>query len=143
MEPSKTIDSITVKAIVKAPIEKVWAFWNDPDAVRHWNNASDDWHCPSATNDLEVGKRFSYRMAAKDGSFAFDFGGTYTAIDPQRSIAYTIDDGRKVEVWFDVKDDGVEVTERFDAEGTHSLEMQQAGWQAILDNFKRWAESQA
>src|SRR5579862_842987 len=91
---------VTIEATVNAPVEKVWELWNDPKHVTQWNHASDDWHSPSARNDLRVGGKFLYRMEAKDGSFGFDFGGTYDEVTPNKRLAYTIDDGRTVEVLF-------------------------------------------
>lgn len=134
----KTI--ITVSAQVNAPVEKVWACWTSPEHIMQWNNASDDWHTPAATNDLQVGGKFCSTMAARDGSMSFDFEGVYDAVEPHQKIAYTLADGRRVEVLFSKNEDGTQVTESFETENIHSHEMQQAGWQAILDNFKRHTE---
>ena len=106
----------------------------------HWNAASDDWHCPKAENDLRAGGTFSFRMEARDGSFGFDFGGTYTEVKPQQRFAYTIGDGRKVSVDFAKDGNGTKVTETFEAETENPLEMQRHGWQGILDRFKAYAE---
>jgi uncharacterized protein YndB with AHSA1/START domain len=133
--------TITVQSNVKAPVEKVWQLWSLPEHITKWNNASDDWHTPSATNDLRTGGIFTARMEAKDGSFGFDFGGTYDEVKEHEVIAYTMGDGRKVKVTFSPEGDGTKVVETFDAENTHSIEMQRGGWQAILDNFKKYAES--
>ena len=132
---------ITVSTTVSSPIEKVWESWTHPAHIVNWNNASDDWHTPKATNDLRKDGRFSFTMAAKDGSFSFDFGGTYTAIDPQQKISYIMDDGRVAEVLFEQDGSHVKITEEFQAENIHSLEMQEGGWQAILNNFKKYTES--
>lgn len=134
-------EKITVQAIVNAPIEKVWEYWTNPDHLMKWNAASEDWHTPKATNDLRVGGEFHATMAAKDGSAEFDFWGTYTEMVPMNRIAYTMGDGRTVEVTFTPKDGGVEVVEIFEAEQENSLEMQQGGWQAILNTFKHYVES--
>lgn len=131
---------ITVEATINAPVEKVWNYWTDPKHIVRWNNASDDWHTPKAENDLRVGGKFLSRMEAKDGSFGFDFSGEYTAVDKHKRIEYSLGDERKVKVIFESKGNETKVTERFDAENTHSVEMQQAGWQAILDNFKKYVE---
>ena len=133
---------ITVQQVVHAPLEKVWNCWTRPEHITQWNHASPEWHSPRAENDLQAGGRFNFRMEARDGSMGFDFGGTYDAVTPQKQIAYTIADGRKVTVQFEPDGNGIRVTEQFEAEGTHSLEMQQAGWQAILDNFKAYTEAQ-
>lgn len=134
-------NALTVSTSVNASIEKVWEYWTDPQHVTQWNQASDDWHCPRGENDLRVAGKFSYRMEAKDGSFGFDFGGVYTSIESHRIIEYTMDDGRKVKVNFAADGGATKVTESFDAESTHSIEMQRNGWQAILNNFKKYAES--
>jgi uncharacterized protein YndB with AHSA1/START domain len=136
-----TKTSITVEAIINAPVEKVWNCWTDPKHITQWCNASDDWHAPSATNDLRTGGRFSTRMEAKDGSFGFDFGGMYDEVKTNELIAYTMEDGRKVKIIFTSKGDATKVVETFEAESENPVEMQRAGWQAILDNFKRYAEA--
>lgn len=133
--------TITVKAIVNAPLEKVWIFWTTPEHIIHWNNASDDWHTPKAVNDLHPNGKFNYRMEAKDGSFGFDFEGTYTAVKNNELIEYSLDDARKVQIRFESADNTTIVTETFDPENENSLELQQTGWQAILDNFKKYTET--
>lgn len=131
---------ITVETTVAAPIEKVWSAWTTPDDIQRWNAASDDWHTPSAAVDLRVGGTFSSRMEAKDGSMGFDFAGTFTKVVPHQLIEYSLGDHRAVTVEFLPAEGGVKVRETFDAENTHPVEMQRAGWQAILDNFARYAE---
>lgn len=132
---------ITIETTVNAPIEKVWNYFTEPEHITKWNNASDDWHTPSASNDLRVGGNFVYRMEAKDGSFGFDFGGVYESVDQNEYIEYTIGDGRNVKVNFFAQGNKTNVVETFEAEDTHSIEMQKGGWQAILDNFKKYTES--
>lgn len=132
---------ISVETIVRAPIEKVWRYWTEPEHITQWNAASDDWHAPSATNDLRVGGEFRCRMEAKDKSAGFDFGGTYTDVAPHQRIAYTMGDNRKVQVSFEDTGDSVKIIETFDMEHENSAELQRAGWQAILDNFKKYVES--
>ncbi len=133
--------SITVQATVKAPIDKVWKCWVEPEHIKKWAFASDDWEAPSAVNNLWVGGKFITRMQAKDGSFGFDFGGTYDAVVEHRLIEYTIGDGRKVIVRFEETPEGVKVTETFDAEKENTEDKQREGWQAIMDNFKKHTES--
>lgn len=133
---------ITVKTVVLTSPEQVWEAFTTPAAICAWNAASEDWHTPRAENDLRVGGRFLSRMEAKDGSVGFDFTGTYTEVVPLLRIAYTMDgeDARKVTVTFTPTEGGVEVVITFEAEKENSLELQQAGWQAILDTFKRYCE---
>lgn len=126
---------ITVETTVAAPIEEVWLAWTTPADIKHWNAASDDWHTTAAAVDLRVGGGFSSRMEAKDGSFGFDFAGVFTEVVPHERIAYEMGDGRVVVVEFMAGAAGVTVRETFDAEATHSVEQQRAGWQAILDRF--------
>lgn len=133
--------TLTVEALVHAPVERVWSYWTEPKHITQWNMASDDWHAPHAENDLQVGGKFVTRMEAKDGSFGFDFGGVYDEVSLKESIAYTIGDGRKVKITFIRQDNDTQIIESFEAEGTNPIEMQQAGWQAILDSFKNYAES--
>lgn len=139
METASKI-KITVESTVKAPVEKVWKFWTTPQHITKWNNASDDWHSPFAENDLRVGGKFLSRMEAKDGSVGFDFGGVYDEVKANERIDYTMSDGRKVIVNFTSDGNQTRVVETFDAEDTHSIEMQKGGWQAILDNFKKYVE---
>lgn len=132
---------VTISAVVNAPIDKVWAAWTTPADIINWNNASPDWHTPRAENDLRVGGSFTSRMEAKDGSFGFDFGGVYDEVETHKVIAYTMSDNRKVRVLFDSNGAQTTVTETFDAENQNPVEMQRAGWQAILDNFKKYTEA--
>jgi len=139
IQGDKTI--LTVTVTVNVPIRRAWHFFTHPNHIVRWNGASEDWHCPQASNDLKVGGRFNYRMEARDASFAFDFEGTYTAVEAQKFIAYVMDDDRRVEISFEAKGDTTLVSEQFEAETMNPAEMQLAGWQAILDNFKQHTES--
>lgn len=132
---------ITIETTVDAPAEKIWACWTSPEHIMQWNSASEEWHTPTATVDLRVGGKFSSRMETKDGSEGFDFGGTYTKVIKNAHIDYTIDDGRSVSIVFSENDGHTHITEIFEAENENPMEMQKQGWQAILDNFKRYTES--
>ena len=134
-------DFITIETYIDAPMKKVWEAFTSPDDVQKWNNASADWHTTKAENDLKVGGKFSYRMEAKDGSEGFDFWGIYDELIDGDRIAYTMGDGRKVEVDFVPEGEGVRIIERFEPESQNSREMQQAGWQSILENFKNYVET--
>jgi uncharacterized protein YndB with AHSA1/START domain len=134
--------SVTIETNVNAPVEKVWKYWSAPEHIVKWNNASDDWHSPKAENDLRTNGKFNVRMEAKDGSFGFDFGGVYDEVKEHELIAYTMGDGRKVNVTFSGSGEQTKIVETFDAESENPVEMQRSGWQAILDNFKRYAEEQ-
>ncbi|MGI8636050.1 MAG: SRPBCC family protein, partial [Segetibacter sp.] len=123
-----------------APIEKVWEYWTVARHIEKWNSASDDWHTPRAENDLRVGGKFSARMEAKDGSFGFDFGGVYDAVEKYKFIEYTLGDQRKVSITFTSQGNETKIVETFDGENTHSTEMQRGGWQAILNSFKKYTE---
>jgi uncharacterized protein YndB with AHSA1/START domain len=133
--------AITIEATVNAPIEKIWKYWTEPKHIKGWAFASDDWHVPNAENDVRVDGRFTTTMAAKDGSFRFDFGGVYTRVKENKSMEYTIDDGRKVKIEFSAEGGSTRVVETFDPESENPIEMQRGGWQAILDSFKRYTES--
>lgn len=135
------MQKVTVDTIVDAPIERVWECFTKPEHIVGWNNASADWECPKAENNVRVGGRFTSTMSAKDGSVSFDFTGTYTRVEEGRVLEYTIDGGRQVSVVFEVGEEKVRVVETFDTEDENPVEMQRAGWQAILDNFKRYVES--
>lgn len=135
------IQKISVKTEVNAPVEKVWKYWTEPNHITQWNFASPDWHSPAAKNDLRENGKFSYRMEAKDGSHGFDFEGVYDKVEPHKQISYTLDDGRKTNVYFRKNGNSTLVEETFDADKSHSAEMQRSGWQAILDNFKVHVEN--
>lgn len=131
---------ITVEAIVKAPVSEVWRAYTTPDDIKLWNAASDDWHTTKSTVDLRVGGAFTSRMEAKDGSFGFDFAGTYTRIVPNEIIKYSFGDRVGV-VEFEPGAVGVTVRVTFDAESEHPVEQQRQGWQAILNNFAKHVEA--
>ena len=131
---------IKVQSIINAPISKVWAFWTSVDQVKNWNFASSDWYCPNATNNLVVGGEFHYTMSAKDNSMSFDFWGTYKKIEIEKNIEILLGDGRKMKVTFASSDAGTIVIEEFEPEQENPAEMQRAGWQMILDNFKKYVE---
>lgn len=137
---SKEKTTVTVATPVSVPVEKAWEFWTKPEHIMQWNNASPDWHTPKAENDLREGGRFSSRMEAKDGSFGFDFNGMYDTVKKHELIAYTMEDGRKCQVRFAPNGAVTIIEETFDAEAENPVEMQRQGWQAILDNFKKYAE---
>ena len=132
---------ITIETAVLGDIYKVWDFWTKPEHITKWNFASDDWHCPSAENDLQVGGKFSSRMEAKDGRFGFDFYGFYDEVVEHKKIAYTLGDGRQAVSNFEQRGDKIKITTIFDAENENPVEMQKNGWQSILENFKKYVES--
>lgn len=134
------VTKITVESTINAPVEKVWNFWSSPGHITKWCSPSEDWHAPRAENDLITGGKFSTRMEAKDGSFGFDFGGVYDQVKTNELIEYTMSDGRNCVVTFAGNGNETKVTETFDPENINPIEMQQAGWQAILDNFKKYTE---
>jgi uncharacterized protein YndB with AHSA1/START domain len=132
---------ITIQATVNAPVEKVWQYWSKPEHITNWAFASEDWHAPSAENDLRTGGKFSTTMAAKDGSFSFEFGGVYDKVAEHETINYTIGDGRKVKISFVSAGNETRIVQSFEAEDQNSIDMQRGGWQAILNNFKRYTEN--
>jgi uncharacterized protein YndB with AHSA1/START domain len=131
---------ITVSTSIHESLEKIWDFWTNPKHIIHWNFAGEDWHCPKAENDLQVGGKFNYRMEAKDGSMGFDFEAIYTNIMDFQLIEYKMDDDRKVSISLEKQENSILITEKFDPENENPLEMQQQGWQMILDNFKKYVE---
>ncbi len=135
------MERITVKNKVKADARKVWKLWSEPSHIVRWNTPSDDWHTPHAENDLREGGQFVSRMEAKDGSFGFDFKGTYDEVIPEKRIVYTLEDGRIAETDFNEHSGETEIVTRFDPESVNPVDMQRDGWQAILDNFKKYAET--
>lgn len=137
----ETKEVITVETVINANVEKVWEYWTNPVHLTHWAFASDDWHAPYADNDLRVGGKFKTTMAAKDGSFSFDFEGVYTEVKEHSLIAYEIADGRKVKIDFISQGNTTKVIEAFEAESVNAVEMQKGGWQAILDNFRKYTEA--
>lgn len=135
------METINITTNIKAPKQKVWEYLNDPKHIVNWNFAHESWSCPSSENDLKVGGTFKNRMEAKDGSFGFDFEGTYDEIKDLEEIKYHLADGRKVETKFTQNEDGsTTLTQNFEPESENPIEMQKGGWQAILDNFKKYVE---
>lgn len=132
---------ITVQTVVQAPLEKAWLYWSEPKHIMNWAFASEDWEASDAQNDLREGGTFKTRMAAKDGSAGFDFTGTYTTVREHELIEYDMSDGRHVKIEFEETPEGVQVTETFDPENENPEDMQRSGWQAILDNFKKYTEN--
>lgn len=130
---------ITVERTINAPVGEVWRAYSEPEDIKQWNAASDDWHTTASTVDLRPGGKFSSRMEAKDGSAGFDFTGTYVKVIDHELIEYTMGD-RAARVEFVGTDGGTVVRVTFDAEDENPEEMQRAGWQSILDNFARHVE---
>lgn len=134
-------EKVTIEATIAVEPKKAWDVWNKPEHITKWNFADPSWHCPSATNDLRVGGKYSARMEAKDGSFGFEFECIYDEVVDQKKIAYTMGDGRKVVTTFEDLGGKTKVKTVFDAEKQNPVEMQKGGWQAILNNYKAYAES--
>ena len=132
---------ITVQVEISLNIKKVWEVLTEPIHIINWNFASDDWFCPKAENNLKIGEKFNYRMEAKDGSFGFDFWGTYMEIEICKKLFSTLGDGRKLKIFLEEKNGVTTITERFEAENENSIELQKNGWQSILNNLKKYAES--
>ncbi|WLD23359.1 SRPBCC family protein [Flavobacterium dauae] len=131
---------ITVDALIYADIDCVWKFYTQPEHITKWNFASEDWHCPKVQNDLKPGGIYIARMEAKDGSFGFDFKAVYDEILPLKKIIYTMEDNRKVITTFENLENQTKITTLFDAENQNTIDIQKKGWQAIIDNFKRYVE---
>ncbi|MCB9025592.1 MAG: SRPBCC domain-containing protein [Bdellovibrionaceae bacterium] len=132
---------ITIETVVLADITEVWKFWTDPEHITKWNFASENWHCPKATNDLKIGGKYSARMEAKDGSFGFHLEATYDEVVDFKKLTYTMEDGRTAMTYFQPVAKGTNIKTVFDAEKENSVEMQKNGWQAILNNFKKYIEA--
>ena len=132
---------ITVEATVNAPVAKVWELWNNPNDIIKWNTPDPGWHTPSSENDLRVGGKFKNRMEAKDGSFGFDFEGIYDSVILNQEISYTMADGRQATTIFTEQDGKTHLATTFDAETENNPEFQKQGWQSILNNFVKYAES--
>jgi len=131
---------VSVETTVNAPVEQVWKYWTEPKHIVRWNYASDDWHTTFSENNLIVGGKFLSRMEAKDGSSGFDFIGIYVEVKLYEIISYALEDERKVIVTFLQLENQTKIIEVFESENTNSIELQQKGWQAILDNFKKYTE---
>ncbi len=132
---------ISISTVIDAPLDTVWSKWTTPSDIMQWNNASEDWHTTKAENDLRVGGKFLSRMEAKDGSFGFDFIGTYQQVKEKESFSYVLEDDRNVSVRFTQTENGIQVTEDFEAETENPPELQREGWQSILNNFKKYVEA--
>lgn len=134
---------ISIETVVSAPLSSVWSSWVTPEDITKWNYAIDEWCCPNAEINLQVGEKFSYRMEAKDGSMGFDFEGTFTKVTPNEAIHFELEDNRVVTVEFSETAEGVKVLETFEAEDENSAEQQKQGWQSILNNFKKHVEGKS
>lgn len=132
---------ITIQTRLNVPASHAWTCWTTPAHITGWNFADPSWHCPAASNELQPGGNFSFTMAARDGSESFDFKGTYDLVEPGQRIEYTMEDGRKAIITFETDGDAVVITESFDPENMNPPELQQQGWQQILDNFAQYASS--
>ncbi len=132
---------VTVETTVLVAIEKAWELFTKPEHIINWNFATDEWHCPSAVNEFKPGGKFVWRMEAKDGSMGFDFSGIYENIILNKRIAYKLDDDRQVTIYFSELAQGTKVIETFDPENNNPIDIQREGWQAILENFKKYAEA--
>lgn len=133
---------ITITATINAPIEKVWQYWTEPGHITKWAFASDEWEAPSAQNDVRVGGRFVTRLQATDGSQGFDFSGEYTEVIMHGKISYILDDERKTVTVFETVEDGTKIISTFEMESENPEETQRAGWQAILNNFRKQVEQE-
>lgn len=131
---------ITIQAVVSADRRKVWDYYTKPEHITRWNFADPSWHCPTASNDMRVGGKYLARMEAKDGSFGFDFEAIYNEVTDGEKFTYTMTDNRVVEAIFKELGDNTELSIIFDAESENPVDMQQQGWQSILDNFKKYVE---
>lgn len=134
---------ITVTTTINADLNTVWDCWNNPEDIKQWNTASEDWHTTQSMVDLREGGQFKSRMEAKDGSMGFDFAGSYTQVDKPKRIKYVMEDNREVSIEFQQTEQGVTVTETFDAEEQNDPEFQKQGWQSILDNFAKHVEGKS
>ncbi len=133
---------IIVEVTVDASIEKVWDYWTNPEHITKWAFADDSWEAPHAENDLKNGGKFLTKMSAKDGSSGFDFTGVYTNVVPLEKIDYTLDDGRTVSIDFQkIDDNSVKIVEEFEMENENTEELQRSGWQAFMNNFKKYTEN--
>ncbi len=132
---------VTIEATIAANTEQVWNYYTSPEHITGWNFANEEWYCPSAENDLKVGGKYKARMEAKDGSFGFDFEAVYDEVIPLKKITYTLEDGRVVTTDFEDLNGSTKVSTVFDAETENDIEMQRNGWQAILNNFKKYTET--
>ncbi len=134
------MSTITVEVIVARDLESVWKLWNEPEDIKAWMHASEDWECTASINEVRIGGRFVHTLAAKDGSASFDLAGMYDEVREFELLAYTLDDGRGVVVTFEEVEGDVKISEQFEVEAVNPEEMQRDGWQATLDNFKKYAE---
>ncbi len=134
-------NKITINATVKGDVQKVWDYYTQPAHITNWNFADPSWHCPSASNDMRIGGKYIARMEARDGSFGFDLEATYDAVKDGEGFTYTMPNGRQVDTSFKKEGGQTNVTIVFDPEDENPLDMQKAGWQAILDNFKQYTEA--
>ena len=135
-------EKITVEATIEKDRKKVWKLWTSPEHITKWNQATEDWMCSKAENEVREGGKFVYKMEAKDGSFGFDFSGEYTEVEEEEKLVYALEDGRTAEVKFSEEDGKTTITEIFEPESENPVDQQKQGWQGILNSFKNYAEDQ-
>lgn len=133
---------IAIETMIHAPVRDVWEYWTNPDHIMKWSRASEEWFTSSVENEVRPGGRFYSRMESRDGTMGYNFSGRYDEVVPGDHLFYTLDDGRKVQVYFFPEGDHTRVRQTFETENGNPFEMQQKGWQAILDHFKAHAESE-
>ena len=132
---------ISIETVVKSDLDTVWLVWNNPEEIKQWNTASEDWHTTESKVDLREGGTFFSRMEAKDGSMGFDFSGTFSKVIENQLIEYSMADGRSVVIEFSLVENGIKVEETFETESQNEAEQQRQGWQSILNNFAKHVES--
>ena len=134
---------IEIESKINAELDRVWEYWTKPEHITKWNNASEDWLCPNAENDLKEGGKFKYRMESQDGKVGFDFAGTYKEVREKEKLTYELEDGRNAEVTFSEEDGNVRIKEILDTEDENPVDQQEQGWKSILQNFKAYTEEQS
>lgn len=137
------MEKIILNTTILKPVLEVWEYYTQPEHIKKWNITNENWVCPRAENDLRTGGRFNYRMETKDGSYGFDYAGTFDEVIPQQKLSYTLDDGRKAEVIFNKVDETTtEVFLDIEAETKNPVEMQKNGLDKILHSFELYSENQ-
>jgi uncharacterized protein YndB with AHSA1/START domain len=135
-------ENITVSTTVAVPRKEAWHYYTEAEHVINWNFPGENWHCPSANNDLRVGGGFNITMAEKSGQMEVELEGTYDEIETEKFVAYTLDTGRTVRVDFADRGKKTELTVTFDPDPRHGRDHERDQWQSILNNYRTYAEAQ-
>jgi uncharacterized protein YndB with AHSA1/START domain len=127
--------------------ERVFDAWTNPEVLKRWWAAGEDWDTPEAEVDLRPGGRYRLSMRDPGTGDIHTVGGEYSEIRRPERLAYTwawegtpgqMGDETLVEVDFVEHGNGTEVVVTHSGFANAELRgMHEHGWNACLDNLER------